>query len=97
MAFYVAGLKHHDGVGFAEDLMAGESVKLVFENDNPFDEHAIAIYARGVQLGFVPASRNHLVTKMIDQQIIVTATILEVFPNRPAWKRVKVKLEMYFS
>ncbi len=97
LVFYIAGLKHHEGVSISDDLVQGEAVRLQFEDDNPFDDNAIAIYARGQQMGYVPAKWNYLIAEIMDQNLLLTGEVLEVFPNRPSWKRVKIKLEMVFD
>lgn len=97
LVFYIAGLKHHEGVLISDDLVDGEAVRLQFEDDNPFDDNAIAIYARGQKLGYVPAKWNYLIAEIMDQNLLLTGEVLEVFPNRPSWKRVKIKLEMVFD
>lgn len=42
-----------------------EMVKLVFENDNPHDSNAIAVYAYNLKVGYIPSSDTRMVRRMI--------------------------------
>ncbi len=94
LAFYVAGLKYHSAQNLVWDLIPGEPVKLVFEPNNPHDSQAVAIYIRGRKTGYVPAARSRQITALIERNPIMTARIWDVHPKRPAWKQIKVRLEM---
>lgn len=94
LVFYVAGLQYERGQTFIRDLIPGESVKLVFEPENPHDSNAVALFARGRKIGYIPADRNQMVTELLDRQPLFTAGILEVNTNRPVRKQLKIKLEV---
>lgn len=42
-----------------------EMVKMVFENDNPHDSNAIAVYAYNLKVGYIPSSDTRMVRRMI--------------------------------
>lgn len=42
--FHLAGFAYYDGLDVIEELTLGQSVSLVKEINNPYDEKAVAIY-----------------------------------------------------
>lgn len=52
----------------------GERVDLRPEPNNPFDEHAVAVFSlRGIQLGYIPSVRAVRVAQLIRQGLDVVA------------------------
>ena len=54
----LAGWYYHRGEQLRPPLQLGERLALVPEPDNPHDASAIAVYARGTRIGYVPADRT---------------------------------------
>lgn len=47
-------------------IISGDNVvRMVFENDNPHDRHAVAVYAYNLKIGYIPAQDALIVRKMI--------------------------------
>lgn len=63
--FYVAGVRYWDAALVINKLKVGKKLTLVAEPDNPFDPNAVAIYRKGVKLGYVPRARNGLVAQLL--------------------------------
>lgn len=52
----------------------GEPIELRHEPNNPYDEHAVAVFsARGIQLGYIPSVRAVRVAQLIRQGAEVRA------------------------
>ncbi|MCI6157765.1 MAG: HIRAN domain-containing protein [Peptoniphilaceae bacterium] len=63
--FHLAGFAYYDGLDVIDELTLGQSVELVREVDNPYDEKAVAIYYKGKKLGYIPASHNSIISTLI--------------------------------
>lgn len=94
VVFYLAGARYCEGYNKVRDLLPGEPLRLVFEPDNPHDSKAVAVYARGLKIGYVPADRNAVITGVLDRRATITAQVWEVYPGRPGRKKVKAKIEV---
>lgn len=64
--FCIAGFSYWDGSEAWEDLHVGTKLQLVRENDNAFDPYAVAVYHKGLKLGFVPRMENREISKYLD-------------------------------
>ena len=61
----VAGVSHWDGFLVFDRLRPGTKLKLKAEFDNPYDPNAVAVYFKGVKIGFVPRRENFVVAQLI--------------------------------
>ena len=64
--FNIAGFTYWEGCMAIADLKVGSQLRLVREEDNKFDPHAVAIYYEDYKLGFIPRGENELISKMVD-------------------------------
>ena len=64
--FNIAGFTFWDGCMALENLKVGMPLRLVREESNKFDPHAVAIYYEDYKLGFVPRGENELICKFLD-------------------------------
>ena len=64
--FNIAGFTYWEGCMAITDLKVGSQLRLVREEDNKFDPHAVAIYYEDYKLGFIPRGENELISKMVD-------------------------------
>ena len=64
--FNIAGFTYWEGCMAIADLKVGSQLRLVREEDNTFDPHAVAIYYEDYKLGFIPRGENELISKMVD-------------------------------
>lgn len=52
--FHVAGFAYYDGLDVINELSLGQTVTLVVETDNPYDNEAVVVYYKDKKLGYVP-------------------------------------------
>jgi hypothetical protein len=60
-----------------EVVKPGLEIYLEREPENPHDENAVAIYALGAQIGYVPSSRARMVAEYLDRGKPVYARIVD--------------------
>ena len=63
--FHLAGFAYYDGLDVIDELTLGQSVDLVREFNNPYDEKAVAIYYKGKKLGYIPSSHNSIISTLL--------------------------------
>ena len=63
--FHLAAFAYYDGLEVIDDLKPGTAVALIAEPSNPYDSEAVAIYYSGKKLGYVPATKNSLISKLL--------------------------------
>ena len=71
-------------------LRPGQTLELVREPRNRHDKNAVAIYASGKQLGYVPAFKAEMTARYLDQGRTVDARVVEVTGYVPASKAEEV-------
>ena len=64
--FHIAGFTYWDGCKAFSELKIGRALKLIREEGNKFDPHAVAIYYENYKLGFVPQSENKQFSQFLD-------------------------------
>lgn len=92
--FDIAGMRYWDGASVLGKLKAGKKLSLVAEPDNPADPDAVAIYHKGVKLGYVPRDQNHLAAQLLrfGHNDVFECRILKVDAKAETWKQVHVGL-----
>lgn len=92
MSFHIRGFQHWDGALVLNELKAGSTVELVGERTNPHDPDAVAIYAHGNKLGYVPADENTMISTMLfyGHEDTFEGRVLQVDPEAEPWKQVRV-------
>ncbi len=88
----LAGFQYHGGERVWERLRVGDSLALVREPHNPYDEQAVALYWQGVKLGYVPRVENTAVAQMLDRGERLSATIVQLRESRDPWQRVQFRI-----
>jgi hypothetical protein len=69
----------------------GDKLKLIREPDNAYDAHAIAVYAYGRKLGYIPTEDNLLLSNMIDKNIaIFEAEISYISESDYYWDKLEL-------
>lgn len=93
---HVAGTTHISSIdGLVATLEDGQSLTLVRDPRNSYDEKAIAVLdGHGRRLGFVPVKDNEVISRLLDAGKKITAEIsgLHYFEN---WH--KIEIEIYFE
>lgn len=88
---YVAGLQFHPGIGLWFE--SGDALHMVREPANPYDPNAIALYAGGVKLGYIPKKENTTLAMLLDQDASLCARVERFDAEAKSWKRVKIIVE----
>lgn len=63
--FHLAGFAYYDGLDVIQELTLGQTVDLVKEDNNPYDEQAVAIYYKDKKLGYIPSSHNSMISTLL--------------------------------
>ena len=94
---YVRGLQYR-GVkeGFVEALDVPQPLDLVKEPDNRHDRRAIAVYAEGQQLGYLPREDNLILEKLIRRGIPVACRLVGVQPDEESYRRLSVEVALLY-
>ena len=62
----VAGFSHYEGCTIFCELKIGTPLRLVREDENPYDHDAVAIFYGDTHIGYVPSSDNDKLAMMLD-------------------------------
>ena len=83
---YIAGFKYYDGPALLKTMKIGEPLDLVREPNNKYDACAVAVKFRGRKIGFVPASKNEIMSKLMDNKLVdIVAEITDMqFSGKPS-------------
>lgn len=91
---FVAGWQYHQGDSIWNALQPDDALSLCREPQNPYDESAIAVYACGVKIGYVPRIHNTVIAGMIDQNALVKAHVLKKHKTPHPWEKMEIKVTM---
>ena len=90
-SFCIAGFKHHEGAFVLGKLKVGKKLELVPEFDNPYDPCAMAIYRKGVKLGYVPKDENYMLSLLsFYGHDVFECRVMQVNPEADPWNQVRV-------
>jgi hypothetical protein len=94
----IAGFQYHNGEAVWGWLRPGQTLDLVRERDNPYDNKAVRADRLGHRLGYVPRTDNHAVAQWLDRGERPTARIVAPDDWRDARRRERdrkrVRLEI---
>ncbi len=90
----VAGYKYYKGESIEHLMQTGDALLLVREPDNKFDASAIALHYGEIKIGYLPRVENSTISRLLDQNAPVTATITDLDPDAEPWERVWVEVRM---
>ena len=90
---YVAGTNFRPDIADIEsDLTAGAQLKLQREQQNGFDESAIAIYdAENHHLGYVPKTKNEVLARLLDAGKSLSAKLVAKQWN-DSWLKLDIEI-----
>ena len=91
-SFFIAGFQYHDGALALKKLKPGKKLELIVEPDNPHDPDAVAIYRKGVHLGYVPGDSNAALAQLLrfGHANVLECRIMQVDKEADPWKQVRV-------
>ena len=58
LRFAIAGFSYYEGAIAFNKLKIGKKLKLKREPRNKYDKHAVALYRKGLKLGYIPRDKN---------------------------------------
>jgi len=90
----VAGYQYYQGKLVEPGLKAGMPLGLIREPNNSYDSNAIAVYYGQTKIGFIPRAENAVLANILDQGMLLNATLKAFNPNMPAWGRVELEVFM---
>lgn len=90
----IAGWQYHQGDQIWNLLQNDTPLTLSREPKNPYDERAIAVFAAGVKLGYVPRVHNTVLACLIDQNVPLNAHVLWKNKEAQPWERLAVRISM---
>lgn len=88
---FVAGFRYYKGMELLEHMREGDLLRLVREPQNKFDKSAIALYWNSEKIGFVPASENEMLSRLLDANALeMIAEITHLNRKTMPWENVSI-------
>jgi len=95
---FVAGFKFYDGPTLLSNMQEGDQLELVREPNNKYDECAIALHWNNRKIGFIPATENELLSRLIDGQALdLIAEITHLNSQAPTWETMSISISFLKS
>lgn len=91
---FIIGCQYYDLAKVKTQLKVGQQLFLQREPYNQFDAHAVAVYWKKYKLGFVPRDYNYCLATLMDQQVKMTAWIVEIRPNTDYWEKILMQIHL---
>lgn len=88
----VAGFQYHHGETLWPQLATGQSLTLIREPGNRFDQRAVRIDWQGEKLGYIPAKDNAAVSQLLDRGEAMSALIVGLKKSNNPWERIEVEV-----
>ena len=88
--FFIAGYRFYNGEEVESILAPKKRLQAEREPDNPHDARAVALYFKGIKLGYVPMRRNRVISKLMDGDFDLRYEIKGVDSEASPWERVRV-------
>lgn len=86
----MAGLRYHDGVRVAPQVLPGDAVLLEAEPTNRWDPQAVRLLWGDAMLGYVPRRLNRAMSAILLQGGHLVARVAAVDVDSPPWERALV-------
>lgn len=89
-SFYLAGLKYQSTVDYLTHIRSTDILLVLRESENTIDPDALAVYYKGIKLGYIPRQMSESLRKEVNKYGSAHLKIIQFFPDRPSWKKFKV-------
>ena len=87
----MAGFRYYNGPQLINKMEIGDTIKLVREPNNKYDNKAIALYFQNNKIGFIPQMDNQVICNMMDaNMILLNAEISYVNPKKDSWEQLEI-------
>ncbi len=94
---YVRGLQYRElPEGWPAALAVPQALDLLKEPDNPHDRRAIAVYAEGTKVGYLPREDNLILEKLIRRGLPVTCRLVGVQPDGESYRSLSVEVALLY-
>lgn len=94
---YVRGVQYRDlPEGFAERLTVPQPLDLLKEPDNRHDRRAIAVYAEGEKIGYLPREDNLVLEKLIRRGLPVACRLVGIQADEDSYRRYSVEVALLY-
>jgi HIRAN domain len=93
---FVAGFTYYEGKKLLSQMKEGDSLDLLREPDNQYDNKAIAIYWEGQKLGFMPQIDNSVLAAILDAALPCSAYIATIFSEREDWEKLVFEIHLNY-
>jgi hypothetical protein len=91
--FFVAGFRHYQGMNLLEFMQPNDLLELRREPDNEHDDCAIALYWQQEKIGYVPATINSILSRLLDANALpLVGTITHLNKEVKPWESVAVAI-----
>ena len=88
---FIAGFQFHEGIHHLAEFSSGDLVELMREPENIHDSKAIAIHHQERMIGYIPATLNSILSRLMDTQAIeLHAEISFLNPLAASWENIEV-------
>jgi hypothetical protein len=88
---FVAGFRYYNGPQLLNKMEIGDTIKLVREPNNKYDNKAIALYFQNNKIGFIPQMDNQVISNMMDaNMMLLNAEISYVNPKKDSWEQLEI-------
>lgn len=88
---FVAGFSYYNGPQLINKMEIGDTIKLVREPNNKYDNKAIALHYNNHKIGFVPRIDNEVLSNIMDTNtLILEAEISYVNAKKSTWEQVEI-------
>lgn len=90
--FSVAGFQYYRGPELLKTMRPGENLSLLADPENEHDPFAVKILYRGIQIGYVPRSDNHHLSRLLRRNVPLLCKISKIKPKANPWRQLRVKV-----
>ncbi|MFO7884014.1 MAG: HIRAN domain-containing protein [Desulfobacteraceae bacterium] len=92
-AFHIAGFSHYQGAYVFSELTIGTKIKIVLDEGNIHDDHAVELRYNDHKIGYIPISANHDIAIILKAgHDIFEAVIQQLSPHEHPEHQVRVGL-----
>lgn len=95
---YVRGIYFRKSDIDTKTIVPGEKVKLIRERRNEHDSYAVAVYYKGVHIGYIPAYENIVIANLLDNSASLSSyiSIVNDYSNQVDYRRL-IAIEIFLD
>lgn len=90
---FVAGFRFYKGMELLNEMHEGDLLELKREPQNEHDECAIALFWNNEKIGFIPASENEVLSRLLDANVLqLLAEITHLNKGVEPWENLAIAI-----